>query len=100
MAEALLKKMLADVDDKSIDVQVRSGGNAPHAREGGLVSLDARLLMKDEGADSFLEGFRSKDLNRHIDLVEDADLILTMTQLQKERMLKVKEAHGKDIYTL
>jgi len=100
MAEALLKKMLAELEDKSISLQVHSGGIALYAREGGLVSLDAKLLMKEEMADSFLEGFRSKDLKRHIDLVKGADLILTMTQRQKEQIQEIEEAKEKEVYTL
>ncbi len=100
MAEAMLKKMLAGLDYKDSDVQVHSGGIALHARENGIVSLDAKLLMKDEGADSFLESFRSRDLNRHMDLVKDADLIITMTGKQKEKINETDAAREKEVYTL
>ena len=100
MAEAMLKKMLKGHEDKGINVQVHSGGIALYAREGGIVSLDANLLMKEEGADSYLENFRSRDLNRHLDLVEGADLILTMTRAQKEKIREIDEAQGKEVYTL
>jgi protein-tyrosine-phosphatase len=100
MAEAMLKKMFHGMDDTFPKPRVSSGGIASHAREGGIVSLDALLLMKEEGADSFLEGFRSIDLRRHIDLIREADLILTMTQIQKGIIKGIEEANGKEIYTL
>jgi len=100
MAEAMLKKMLEGLDKEIPKPRVLSGGIASHAREGGIVSLDALLLMKEEGADPFLEGFRSRDLMRHLDIVKDADLILTMTRKQKEIMREIEEAKGKEIYTL
>jgi protein-tyrosine-phosphatase len=43
---------------------------------------------------------RSKDLKRHGELLEEADLVLTMSQEQKERVHKLPEANGKAIYTL
>ena len=33
-----------------------------------------------------------------MDLLEAADLILTMTQLQKERVMDMEEAKGKEVY--
>ncbi len=100
MAEAMLKGLLASWGVKDGHVRVASGGIAPYAREGGAVSLDAKLLVKEEGADGFLEGFRSRDLNRHLDMVSGADLILTMTQHQRDKVLAMPEAKGRQVYTL
>jgi protein-tyrosine phosphatase len=99
IAEALLKQMLREraLEDR---VSVRSGGIAPFARDGALVSLDARLVLRDEGidlpADSVATDLKS---NRH--LIAEADLILAMTDEQL-RMLHATfpEADGKEAYTL
>ncbi len=100
MAEAMLKGLLASRGVKDGCIRVASGGIAPYAREGGAVSLDAKLLMKEEGADGFLDGFRSRDLKRHLDMVRGADLILTMTRLQRDKVRAMPEAKGRQVYTL
>jgi protein-tyrosine-phosphatase len=99
IAEALLKRMLREraLDDR---VSVQSGGIAPYARDGALVSLDARLVLRDEGIhippDSVATDLKA---NRH--LIVEADLILAMTE-EQIRMLHATfpEAAGKDVYTL
>ena len=98
LAEALLIHMLSHL---GIDgqIQVRSGGIAPHARDGSLISLDMIMIMKENNI-PFPEDFRSKALQRHPELIEEADLILTMTHLQKERMQQLEEIRGKELYTL
>ena len=89
MAEALLSHMLRNV---GIDgaVRVRSGGIAPHARDGSLLSIDMRMMLKEENI-SFSEDFRSADLKRHTGMVDDADLILTMTELQTSRIHQLRQ---------
>ena len=98
MAEFLLKHMLRGlgVEDQ---VQVRSGGIAIYARDGSLISQDAAILLKEDGV-VVPEDFRSIDLNRHSDLIADADLILTMTAQQIEKLADFPEAQGKEAYTL
>ena len=99
IAEALLKKMLSEraLQDH---LTVMSGGVATYARDGALVSMDARLVLREEGihlpADSV-----STDLKRNRHLIADADLILAMTA-QQVRMLReaFPEAAGKEVYTL
>ena len=99
IAEALLKKMLTEraLEDH---LTVMSGGIARYARDGALVSMDARLVLREEGihlpADSV-----STDLKRNRHLIADADLILAMT-VQQVRMLReaFPEAAGKEVYTL
>jgi protein-tyrosine-phosphatase len=99
IAEALLKRMLREraLDDR---VGVQSAGIAPYARDGALVSLDARLVLRDEGIhispDSVATDLKA---NRH--LITEADLILAMTD-EQVRMLHATfpEAAGKEVYTL
>jgi protein-tyrosine phosphatase len=99
IAEALLKRMVRErgLDDR---VAIASGGIAPFARDGALVSLDARLVLRDEGihlpADSVATDLKT---NRH--LIAEADLILAMTD-EQIRMLQAgfPEAAGKAVYTL
>ena len=99
IAEAMLRRML-EQHGVSHEINVLSGGIAPYARDGALVSLDARLVLRDEGihipADSV-----ATDLKRNRHLIEDADLLLTMTEQQSE-MLRANfpEAAGKQVYTL
>lgn len=100
MAEAMMKKLLMSRGMKDGHVHVASGGVAPYAREAGAISLDAKLLMKEEGAEGFLEGFRSRDLNRHLDMVSGADLILTMTRSQRDKVLAMPGVKGRQVYTL
>ena len=98
MAHVLLEKMLTE---RGIDhIDIRSGGIAIYARDGMLASLDARLVLRE--LDIYLrEGdFVSTDLKRHRHLIQKADLILTMTQEQKELLDAYPEAAGKRILTL
>jgi protein-tyrosine-phosphatase len=99
IAEALLKKMLAERALQE-HLTVLSGGIASYARDGALVSMDARLVLRDEGI-HVPAGAVSTDLKRNRHLVADADLILAMTR-QQVQMLRdaFPEANGKDVYTL
>jgi len=99
IAEALLKKMLAERALQE-HLAVESGGIAAYARDGALVSLDARLVLRDEGIHVPPDAV-STDLKRNRHLVRDADLILAMTA-EQIRMLRAAfpEAAGKDVYTL
>jgi protein-tyrosine-phosphatase len=98
MAEAMLKKMLADLEGKAREIKVDSAGIAPRARDGSDITLDVKWLLKEEGIP--VENFRSQDLKRHQELLVEADLVLTMSQEQKERVRQLPEANGKGIYTL
>lgn len=99
MAEAMLKKML---DERALSEHftVESGGVAAYARDGALVSMDTRLVLRDEGihipADHVATDLKN---NRH--LIVEADLILAMTAQQIE-MLRAAfpEAAGKEVHTL
>ncbi|MBS7288258.1 MAG: low molecular weight protein arginine phosphatase [Candidatus Freyarchaeota archaeon] len=96
VAEFLLRTMLANRGVEG--VEVCSGGVASHARDGCMVSQDAILLLREEGVMVPEEPF-SKDLKRHRELVEGADLVLTMTRRQKELILGMNGGRGA-VYTL
>jgi low molecular weight protein-tyrosine phosphatase len=99
IAEAVLLRLLASrgMDDR---FEVRSGGIAPYARDGSLVSLDARFVLRDIGID-LPEGAGATDLKRQRHLVEAADLILAMTDEQRRMLAKdFPEAGGKPVVLL
>jgi protein-tyrosine-phosphatase len=97
IAEALLKKMLTARGRD--DVIVRSGGIAPYARDTSLVSMDARLILRDDAIEISPDA-TACDLKRHRDRLIEADLIVTMTAEQKRMLADFPEADGKEIVTL
>ena len=99
MAHVLLEKMLAErrADDR---VLVRSGGIANHARDGMIPSLEARIVLREDGIHLAEDAMASTDLRRHRDLIAGAHLILTMTVQQKEMLGAYDEALGRPIFTL
>ena len=98
IAEALLVKMLRE---RAVEhLTVRSGGVAAYARNGALVSMDARLVLRDDGIHISPERVAT-DLKSNRHLVADADLILAMTAQQVEILRRdFPEADGKEVYTL
>lgn len=99
IAEALLRKMLGE---RALHehLTVESGGIAAYARDGALVSMDARLVLRDEGIHIPSDAV-STDLKRNRHLIADADLILAMTEEQVRMLLETfPEATGKEVYTL
>ena len=86
MAEHLLVRLLSDHAVPPDAVLVTSGGIAPYARDGSLVSLDTRLVLRD--VDIHLEPEAvARDLKRgHRHLLDQADLIITMTQEQVDKV--------------
>ena len=103
MAEHLLVRLLSDHAVPPDAVLVTSGGIAPYARDGSLVSLDTRLVLRD--VDIHLEPDAvARDLKRgHRHLLEQADLVITMTQQQVD-MVRAQMATagelGKPVLTL
>jgi protein-tyrosine phosphatase len=98
IAEHLLRRELAR---SGLDTrwEVRSGGIAAYARDGALVSLDARLVLREEGIELPEEAV-STDLKRHRQLVERAHLILAMTKAQLAMLRETfPESHGKPAFT-
>lgn len=99
IAEALLKKMIATQAPPE-DVSVSSGGVAAYARDGALASMDARLVLQDEGIQISPDTV-STDLKRHPEIVDEADLILAMTQEQIEMLVALYPvAAAKAVHTL
>ena len=99
MAHVLLEKML---DERGVNgnVRVRSGGIANHARDGMIPSLDARIVLREDGIHLAEDAMTSTDLRRHRDVIADANLILTMTAQQKEMLGAYEEAREQPIFTL
>jgi protein-tyrosine-phosphatase len=99
IAEAVLLRLLAS-SGMAERFEVRSGGIAPYARDGSLVSLDARFVLRDIGID-LPEGAGATDLKRQRHLVERADVILAMTEEQRRMLAKdFPEARGKPVVLL
>jgi protein-tyrosine-phosphatase len=99
IAEAVLLRLLASrgVADR---FAVRSGGIAPYARDGSLVSLDARFVLRDIGI-HLPDGAGATDLKRQRHLVEQADVILAMTEEQRAMLAKTfPESTGKPVWLL
>jgi protein-tyrosine-phosphatase len=82
MAEHLLLRLLEHHSAPEGALVVTSGGIAPYARDGSLVSLDTRLVLRD--VDIHIDPETgARDLKRgHRHLLETADLVLTMTAEQ------------------
>jgi protein-tyrosine phosphatase len=99
MAQVLLEKMLAarGVDGR---VRVRSGGIGPHARDGMIPSLDARIVLREEGIHLAEDTIVSTDLNSHADVLAGADVILTMTEDQKRLVRARLDGTDRAVYTL
>lgn len=98
MAEGYLQKFC---DEHGLDVEVISGGISSHARDGMLISMDARFAMKEEDI-HLSETALSIDLKKkeHRHLIEKADLILTLTERHKKEIKKFVKNDHKEIYTL
>ena len=99
MAQALLARMLAA---RGLDgrIRVTSGGIGPHARDGMIASLDARIVLREEGIHLAEDTIVSTDLKAHRDVLAGADLILTMTEEQKRLVRAQAEAAERAVYTL
>jgi protein-tyrosine phosphatase len=99
IAEALLKKMIADHAPPE-GIVIASGGVASYARDGALASMDARLVLRDEGID-LPSDTTSTDLKRHPEVVDNADLILAMTGEQIDMLIGLyPHVVAKSVYTL
>ena len=82
-----------------MNVSVSSGGIASNARDGMLISLDAKLVMKEIGI-PLSDDSLSVDLKKHPELVQEADLILALTEKHKEEIYYHFKLKNKDIFTL
>ncbi len=98
MAEGFLKDFF---NKNGLNVKVHSGGIASNARDGMLISLDAKMAMKEVGiklSDTALSIDLKRDKYNHY--IKNADLILTLTEKHKNEMKKFVEENHKEIYTL
>jgi protein-tyrosine phosphatase len=98
MAETLLRHMF-EARGLNARFHVDSAGVAAYARDGALVSLDTRFALRDHGI-HVGEEMRSTDLKRNLHLLEDADLVLAMTEEQKAIVERMPQAAAKRVYTL
>jgi protein-tyrosine-phosphatase len=96
MAEGFLRNFFFR---NAMDVSVSSGGIASNARDGMLISLDAKLVMKEIGI-HLSDDSLSVDLKKHPELVQEADLILALTEKHKEEIYDHFKLKNKDIFTL
>ena len=99
MAHVLLEKML-DARGVNGNVRVRSGGIANHARDGMIPSLDARIVLREDGIHLAEDTIVSTDLKAHRDVLAVADLILTMTEEQKSLVRAQVDGVERAVYTL
>ena len=98
IAEKVLERLLAE-HGLAGTVEVRSGGIAPYARDGSLVSLDARFVLREVGIDLPPDA-GATDLKRQRHLLEEADVILVMTEEQRRMLAAFPEAAGKPVMTV
>jgi protein-tyrosine-phosphatase len=96
MTEGYLKEIFKR---NQLNIEVNSGGIASNARDGMIISLDAKLAMKEEGI-ILPEESLSVDLKKHPEYIENADLILTLTKKHKQEMSKFLSINNKTIMTL
>jgi protein-tyrosine-phosphatase len=83
----------------AMDVSVSSGGIASNARDGMLISLDAKLVMKEIGI-PLSDDSLSVDLKKHPEAMQEVDLILTLTEKHKEEIYSNFTLENKAIFTL
>ena len=96
LLEGFLKDLFVK---KNMNVKVKSGGISSHARDGMLISMDAKLVMKEVGI-ILPEDALSKDLKKYPELIEEADLIITLTDKHKEEIRDFYDINSKEILTL
>jgi protein-tyrosine-phosphatase len=65
-----------------------------------IASLDARIVLREEGIHLAEDTIVSTDLKAHRELLAGADLILTMTEEQKRLVRAHAEAAEPAVYTL
>jgi len=93
MAEGFLKKMLKEKFGEPLKIQVLSAGLNAY---GWPVTREAAEAMEREEID--ISGFRSKRLSQ--ELVDKADLILTMEENHKDTLISLLPKHAHKIFTL
>src|SRR5215467_8985558 len=84
MAEHIIVREL-EVRGLGSEIRVRSAGIAPYARDGALVSLDTRMVLRDIGI-HLGDDATSTDLKRHPELLHEADIVIAMTEQQAREL--------------
>jgi len=92
MAEALTRAALAEAGVQGVTVS--SAGT--DAFTGDPASANARAVMRERGLD--LDGHRARRVDRQV--IEDADLILTMTSRHKDRLVRLVPRAIEKTFTL
>jgi protein-tyrosine-phosphatase len=86
---------LKDIFNKyNLKIKVHSGGISSHARDGMLISLDAKLAMEEEGI-ILPDNSLSIDLKKHVEYINNADLVLTLTEKHKKEISKFVDNYEK-----
>jgi protein-tyrosine-phosphatase len=96
MAEGFLKDFFSKL---KLNIIVKSGGISSNARDGMLISMDARLVMEEVGI-KLSNNYLSVDLKKHPKLLQNADLILALTEKHKKEVKKLINPNDKDVFTL
>lgn len=96
MAEGFLKDFFLKYN---LDIKVNSCGISSNARDGMLISMDARMAMEEVGIKLSEKSF-SIDLKKHPEIIEDVDLILTLTGKHKEEIYEFFNIDNKEILTI
>ncbi len=96
IAEGFLKDFFLKL---GLHVDITSGGIASNARDGMLISMDAKLAMEEVGI-KLSENALSYDLKKHPELFEMADLILTLTHQHKTEIDAFFNTNNKEILTI
>jgi len=96
IAEGFLKDFFSKFN---LNVDVKSGGISSHARDGMTISMDAKLVMEEIGI-TLSENALSIDLKRHPNLLEEVNLILTLTNKHKEEIHDFFNVDSKQILTI
>jgi protein-tyrosine-phosphatase len=99
MAQKLIERMLVE-RGLGEHLHVSSAGVWIHARDGMIPSLDARLALKEVGILLAEDGMASTALREHPEILEAADLVVTMTVEQTVLVLALADGRGVDVVTL
>ncbi|MFX1326971.1 MAG: low molecular weight protein arginine phosphatase [Promethearchaeota archaeon] len=96
IAEGFLRDFFSKFN---LNVSVKSGGISSNARDGMIISLDARLVMEELGIE-LSDSALSVDLKKHPEFIEEADLILTLTNDHKEEINDLFNVNNKKVLTI
>ncbi|MFX0035383.1 MAG: hypothetical protein ACFE9I_07060 [Candidatus Hermodarchaeota archaeon] len=96
IAEGFLRDFFSKFN---LNVSVKSGGISSNARDGMIISLDARLVMEEIGI-KLSDIALSFDLKKHPEFIKDADLILTLTNQHKKEISDFFNVNNKKVLTI